>query len=215
MKRMDIIIFGASGRTGFELVRQALFQGHSVTAFVRKQGRLRLLDDEDLLVIEGDLNDPEQVRVAMRGKHAVISALGVSKTLHHDPEVVKGVATIVQAMRAENIHRLIYLSVFLAGSKPGQFSFFVEKILKRIIHKEIHDHEAKEKIIYEHATGYTVVRATRLTDSPLTGKYRHGETIAIRNFIPSITRADVAHFMLKQLGDGTYVNKAVLVTGNH
>lgn len=211
---MDIIIFGASGRTGFELVRQALFQGHSVTAFVRKQGRLQLLVDENLLVIEGDLNDLEQVRVAMRGKHAVISALGVSKTLHHDPEVVKAIATIVQAMRAESINRLIYLSVFLAGSTPGQFSFFVEKILKRIIHKEVHDHEAKEKIICGHTGAYTIVRATRLTDSPFTGKYRHGETIAIRNFLPSITRADVAHFILKQLGDGTYVKKAVRVTGN-
>jgi hypothetical protein len=117
-------------------------------------------------------------------------------------------------MRAEGIGRLIYLSVFLADSKRGQFSFFVEKILKRIIHKEVLDHEAKEKIICAHVGAYTIVRATRLSDSPFTGKYRHGETIAIRNFLPSITRADVAHFILKQLGDGTYVNKAVLVTGN-
>ena len=209
---MDIIIFGASGRTGFELVRQALFQGHRVTAFVRKQGRLQTLNDENLQIIEGDLNDAEQLRVAMRGKQAVISALGVSRTLHHDPEVVKGIAAIVQAMKAEKINRLIYLSVFLANAKPGQFSFFAEKILRRIIHKEVDDHEAKEKMVCG-AGAYTIVRATRLTDHPFTGQYRHGEAIAIRNFLPAVARADVAHFMLQQLGDGTYVNKTVFVTG--
>jgi hypothetical protein len=211
---MNIIIFGGSGRTGAELIRQSLKQGHRVTVFTRKQLKRSHIEDENLTVVKGDLNNMEAVRAAMVGKNAVISALGVSKTLHHDPEVVKGVATIVKAMKAENIKRCIYLSVFLAQSKPGQFSFFVNNVLKRIIGKEVRDHELKETLIRDHVKEYVIVRAVRLTDEPATGNYRHGENIAIKKFLPSITRADVAHFMLQQLVNPTYMNKAVLITGN-
>ena len=210
---MDIVIFGASGRTGIELVRQALFYGHRVTAFVRKRDSFQYPMVPNLIVVEGSLNDPDQVLAVVRGKHAVISALGVSKTLHHDPEVVRGINMVVHAMNKEKVNRLIYLSVFLADSKPRQFSFFVDKILSRIIRREVQDHEAKEKIIRDHIKAYTIVRPTRLTNWPLTGKYRHGETIAIGDFIPSVSRGDVANFMLKQLDGVTYLGKSVLITG--
>jgi hypothetical protein len=149
----------------------------------------------------------------MVGKDAVISALGVSKTLHHDPDVVKGVGTIVKAMEAERIKRCVYLSVFLAHSKPGQFSFFANNVLKRIIRKEVLDHEAKENIVRDKVKEYVIVRAVRLTDGPATRGYRHGENIAIKNFLPAIPRADVADFMLQQLEDPTYTNKTVMITG--
>src|SRR5262245_57924131 len=121
---MNLIIFGGSGRTGVELIRQLLHLGHHVTAFVRERKRLAHFQDKHLTVIEGNLTDIEQVRAAISGKDVVISALGVSKTLHHDPTVIQGIATIVKAMELENISRFIYVSVFLAYSKPGQFSFF-------------------------------------------------------------------------------------------
>jgi hypothetical protein len=212
MKRVSMIVFGASGRTGIELIHQALFQGHHVTAFVRRHASLRDVLDPNLLVIEGDLNNLGQVRNAMRGRQVVISTLGVSKTLHHDPDVVKGIFTITQAMKEENIHRMIYLSVFLANARPRQFSFFVDKILSRLIRKEIDDHEVKEKIVSDNVKVYTIVRATRLTNKPLTGNYHHGEMIAIRNLLPSVSRANVAHFILKQLEQGAYTNKAAFVT---
>ncbi len=211
---MNIVIFGASGRTGTELVRQALAQGHRVTAFVRNQARLRHIHHQNLTVVEGDLNNAAQVSSAMRGNHAVISALGVSKTLRHDPEVVRGISVIVNAMEKEKIDRLVYLSVFLAYAKPRQFSFFVHNILRKIIRKEVLDHEQKERLIRERVKAYTMVRACRLTDKPFTGNYHHGETIAIKNFLPSVPRADVAHFMLSQLADTTYLNKPVLLTAN-
>jgi hypothetical protein len=211
---MNIIIFGASGRTGSALLRQALLQGHQVTAFVRKQANVKHPKHQNLVVFEGDLNSLEHVRAAMYGKEAVVSALGVSRTLRHDPDVIQGIATIVNAMAKEEIDRFIYLSVFLANNQCKQFSFFAEKVLKKIIRREIEDHESKERIIRDGVKDYTIVRATRLTDDPLTRKYRHGERIVIKNFLPSIPRADVAHFMVKQLVETTYRNRAVLLTSS-
>jgi putative NADH-flavin reductase len=209
---MNLIIFGGSGRTGVELVRQALKEGHNVTVFVRDRSKLTQFRDKNLTIIEGDINDLAAVRRALAGQDAALSALGVSKTLRHDPEVVKGIATIVRAMNEARVKRFVYLSVFLAHSKPGQFSF-VNNILRRIIRKEVHDHEVKEDIIRKSLDEYCIVRAVRLTDGSATGAYRAGENIVINDFLPSITRADAARFMLQQLNNSNHINKAVLLTG--
>ncbi|MBX2925002.1 MAG: NAD(P)H-binding protein [Chitinophagaceae bacterium] len=211
---MDIIIFGASGRTGLALVQQALSLDHTVTAFVRQKSKMGTINHKNLHVIEGDILNLEQVKAAIAGKDAVISALGVSKTLHHDPVVIDGIATIVKAMKDEGVNRCIYLSVFLACNKSGQFSFFAEKILKRIIGKEVNDHQIKEQLIHRKVDHYTIVRAARLTNKPFTGKYRHGENLELKAFLPSVSRANVAHFILQQLTPAAYINKAVLVSEN-
>ena len=205
---MNITIFGASGKTGSILVNEALRKGHHVTAFVRQASRINLRH-KNLQVVEGSLKNMDQLRSALAGKQAVISALGVSKTLHHDPEVIEGISHIVQAMAKENVPQMIYQSVFLTETGPGEFSFFVRNILKRIIRKEVEDHRVKEKLIREAVTNYTLVRPVRLTNGPFTGKFHHGIMIASTDFLPSISRADVAYFMLQQLTDETYRNKAV------
>lgn len=205
---MHITIFGASGRTGCELLGQALQQGYYVTAFVRQASRITQRH-ENLQIVEGSLRNIDLVQTAVAGRQAVISALGVSKTLQHDPEVIEGIRNIVQAMAKENVQRFIYESVFLAHSQPGEFSFFARKILKRIIREEVEDHQVKEKLIRAGVQEYTIVRPVRLTDGSFSGKFHHGVAITSNEFIPSIARADVAHFMLRQLTDRMYVNKAV------
>ena len=205
---MNLAIFGASGRTGSELLHQALQQGHHITAFVRRSSRIALRH-RNLHVMEGSLENVDQLRIALAGKQAAISALGVSKTLHHDPQVIKGVENIVKAMAKEGVPRFVYQSVFLANSQQGEFSFFARNILKRIIRKEVEDHQVKENLIREGVKDYTLVRPVRLTLDPFSGSFYHGAMITSGEFLPSIGRADVAHFMLRQLTDRTYSNKAV------
>lgn len=212
-KPASIVIFGASGKVGRELTRQALALGFTVTVFVRREASVAQFA-EKLTVRVGDITDEAQVRQAIRGKDAVLSALGVSRTLHHDPEVVRGVRTIAAAMAAEGVSRFIYLSVFLAHARARQFSFFVHNVLHRIIRKEVLDHEEKENIVASGAATYTIVRATRLVQKPASGHYRTGVTLAIKEFLPSVSVGDVAQFMLLQLDDQTYLNQKVYITGN-
>jgi hypothetical protein len=207
---MNITIFGASGQTGSLLLEQALKQGHHVTAYVRKASRVKMRH-QNLQVIEGNLNNMELLCKSLKGRQAVISALGVSKTLHSDPEVVQGIRNIVMAMARENVTRLIYMSVFLADSKPGEFSFFARRILKYIIRKEVEDHELKERIVRECVNDYTLVRPVRLHNKAFPGKFHHGETITSDAILPSISRADVSSFIIQQLTDRTYNRKAVRI----
>lgn len=74
---MKLIIFGASGKTGRQLVEQALAQGHAVTAFVRNPAKLKLTHP-NLQIAEGDMLNVESVERGVRGQDAVLSALGVT-----------------------------------------------------------------------------------------------------------------------------------------
>jgi putative NADH-flavin reductase len=74
------------------------------------------------------------------------------------------------------------------------------------------DHEAKEALIKQSHLNWTIVRAARLTNGPRTGAYLSSENIGANSIIPTISRADVADFMLKQLTCDTYLHKAAGVT---
>src|SRR5690349_2998072 len=111
---MNILVFGASGKTGHELVQQGLLQGHSVTAFVRDPAKLTVKNDR-LKVVKGDVKDPAAVASAMKNQDAVLSALGVSKPLKSDPVVIEGIRNIIRAMQQMNVKRFIYLSFMAVG----------------------------------------------------------------------------------------------------
>ena len=73
---MKLLVFGASGGTGRQLVERALAQGHQVTAFVRDPAKLPLTH-QNLRVAQGDALRYDTVEPAVAGQDAVLSALGV------------------------------------------------------------------------------------------------------------------------------------------
>lgn len=88
---MNLLVFGASGSAGHELVRQSLEQGHVVTAFVRNPAKLTV-KHQNLKAFQGDVKDIVPVERAVTGQGAVLCALGVSRPLKRDPVVVEGIA---------------------------------------------------------------------------------------------------------------------------
>src|SRR5262245_24184765 len=103
---LRLLIFGASGKTGHELVNQALAQGHLVTAFVRTPSKLRI-SHNSLNVIQGDATDYRAVENAVKGHDAVFSTMGAASPLKFDQTVVDGVKNIVKAMEATGIGRFV------------------------------------------------------------------------------------------------------------
>jgi hypothetical protein len=111
-------------------------------------------------------------------------------------------------MAQANVKRLVYQSTFLVAQNRHELGFFVNKVLPFILGQEIADHEQKENIVRASNLDYTIVRPSTLTNGPITEKYRHGERILSSSLISPISRADVAAFMLRQLSDTTYLDKA-------
>jgi putative NADH-flavin reductase len=202
---MQLAMLGGSGRIGRHLLTWALEAGHEVRALARTGQSLA--PAAGLTVVSGDATDGVAVAETVAGADAVLSALGPrgAKT----PDLLASAARdIVAAMDKAAIHRLICVSAagaFIQGDPDT--GTLIKWVLPRVLAKTFADVREMEAIVAASNLDWTVVRAARLVDMPLTGKYR------VRPDYPpaggrKIARADVAHFMASVLTDGSWVCQA-------
>jgi putative NADH-flavin reductase len=207
--RLRVLIIGASGGTGRQLVRQALEQGHRVTAFVRKRKRLKI-EHPNLRVVEGDVMKPDTLDAAMEGQSVVVSALGHKRLFWPTRILSRGTENIIRAMQQHRVPRLIVESSLGVGNTVGRLGLpatflFVPSVLPFYFWDRVRQEELiAEKIDID----WVIVRPAVLTNGPFRGKYRHGFNVGNYIWLRRISRADVADFMLKQLNDDTYVGRA-------
>jgi putative NADH-flavin reductase len=203
---MKILIFGASGATGQKLVSQALNDDHVVTAFVRNPSKLQAHNDR-VRIFKGDVNNYQSVMAALQNQQAVISALGAASPFKRDFTLINGIQNIVTAMVKGDPKRLIYQSFLGVREGRRELGFLINKVLPIPLRNIILDHESKESIIVNSNLNWTIIRCPMLTNGSFTGDYRDGEHITSTSILPSISRADVADFMLKQLSEFKYFLK--------
>jgi putative NADH-flavin reductase len=208
-----IAIFGASGQTGQQLTRQALKQGYAVKALVRNPAKLTT-QNPNLKVIQGDLTDPAQVEETVRGTDAVLSVIGAAKGSPSDIKVIAN-RNIGAAMQKNGVKRYIRLSSAAFGEpEPGDAVSLGNKILgalaKTMMAAEVQDERQSAALTKESDLDWTLVRAMApLNNQPAKGHYQAGRMgVEVKS---SISRADVASFMLDELKHGKYVRQAPVV----
>lgn len=194
---------GATGLTGRELLKQALAAGHEPTALARDAGKLA--DLPDIPVVVGDVLQPASLTQAFVGQEAVLSALGGAKGSPPDIRS-KGLRNVIDAMRQQDVRRLVALSALGAGDSRGQSGFVHSKVIAPLFLKKIlADQTAMEEVVRSSGLQWTLVRATRLTNGPASGK---AEVMSRGGGMASkVSRTDIATFMVQQLSDLTYVGK--------
>ena len=207
---MKVLVFGASGKTGREVVRQALARGFAVTAFVRETARLPLAH-ANLRLVKGQLADSKAVAKVVAGHTAVISTLGVGTPLAHDPVVIEGIKAIARAAEHASVERLLYMSFIGVSDSRDAAGFLLKRLASTLLRHEVADHEIKESVVTDCLVDWTIVRPPKLTNGRLTAAYRVGEDIRARSPLPLMSRADVADFMLRQLSDAAFIRKAVRI----
>ena len=207
---MNLVVFGASGGTGREIIEQALEQGHDVTAFVRDPKKLTIRNN--LHIIEGDaLNDQSAIARAIAGRDAIISALGRANSLKSAGLIASSMAAIVPAAKKHYVRRLILISAFGVGDNSRNAPL-VPRLMYRLLLGDIYrDKKAGEDIVKASGLDWTILHPVMLTTGPRTGTYRSGERLDLRG-IPKVSRADVAHFALAQLEDKTFLRKTVVIS---
>jgi putative NADH-flavin reductase len=192
---MRILVLGATGGIGQEIVRQAVEHGHAVTAFVRARGRLDELDGR-ISVVQGDLLNSHQLEEVMVGKDAVASGFGprvpISK---RDSHLLQGFANaLTSAMLHAGVQRVVAVSVaFLFKDAIIPPAYLAGRLFFPDLLADASD---MENILETSGLDWTIVRPPRLTDKPYTGAYRVREDHLPR-FGFTISRADVADFVLK------------------
>jgi putative NADH-flavin reductase len=207
---MKLAIFGATGKTGKSLVEQALAAGHSVTTLARNPEKLGITH-ANLRMVKGDVLDANAVAETLRGADAVLTTLGPAPDA--PPDVLsRGVGNIIHAMRAAGLMRLIVMSSLGIGDSKRQvpFAFKMACLLIPVLRRSMKDHEITDQLVRESGLDWTLVRAGGLRDGPAMANYKSGlDRTTIAGWI---NRPDVADFMLKQVGDASYVRKTPWVT---
>lgn len=209
---MKLIIIGSTGRTGQQIVAQALEQGHEVTAFARSPEKLNQTH-EKLQVAQGNVMDFASVEHAIQGQDAVLCSLGMPKIMDKSQLRANGTKNIISAMKKTAVKRFICQSSFGAGDSHEVLPFHYKYLIAPLFMRHLYsDHNMQENYIRESQLDWTIVRPGTLTDGKLTGSYQHGFTAKNKTVQAKISRADTADFMLKQLADDCYLYKAPYIS---
>lgn len=204
---MNIVIFGASGRTGRHLIEQAIEQGHTVTAFARTPAKIQT-NHTNLHIKQGNVLDPMAVEQAIAGHEFVLCALGRNSG-EPTTALAEGTRNIIQAMEKHNIRRIVCVSA--AGFLGERADFLIGKILFWFFGRYLtllfdtmkQQYQELEKSNLE----WIAVRPILLNEGPRKGNYRVA-TVGIPSKGYRINTGDVAEFMLRQLVSNEYVQKA-------
>ena len=203
-----VLVVGATGGTGRELVSQALEQGYEVTAFVRDPAKLQLTHPR-LKITRGDVLDANSVDAAVRDQDAVVSALGHRRLFVPSRVQTDGTRNILRAMEAHGVRRFVCETALGLGNSAGRMgllgTFFVLPVILPIY---FWDKSRQEQVIAASPLEWVIVRPGVLTNGAKRGVYRHGYDVGSYIWPARIGRADVADFMLNQLTDDQYLQTA-------
>ena len=208
---MRLAIFGAEEGMGRALTETALEAGHAVRTHASelREYPLRSLDYDRLTVTEGDAYDVRAVEDMLRDADAVCSAIG--RNTDRPPGVTpsEGTANVLGAMDQFLVLRIVSASAVGVGNSADHVS--LGHRLRGLFDRDrLADLERQERLLRESDSEWVVVRSPRLTNGPRTDDYRVGTDVET-DLRSSVSRVDLAAFMIAQATEDTYLRRAVTI----
>jgi uncharacterized protein YbjT (DUF2867 family) len=212
---MNLLVIGATGPSGREIVSQALAQGHAVTALVRNAPKAAFPTSVKLAV--GDILDTSSLEKASTGQEAVICSLGsaISGPFKEITLLSEGTRNLVAAMKSRGVRRLICLTGIGAGESQGHGPWYYNWLFQPLVLRGVyHDKTRQGEIVRASGLDWTLVRPAILTSGLAKG------VPAVKAFtqlagihVSTISRADVAAFCLRDLVDKHHQRQAPVIAG--
>ena len=209
--RSKILVLGATGGTGRLMVSQALARGHEVTALVRSPEKAGDLKGARLIV--GDVREEKALRDALRGQDAVVSALGTPASPFREVKLLStATRALVTAMKAEQVSRLVCITGMGAGDSAGHGGFLFDRLIFPFLLKNVYaDKDRQEAVVRDSGLDWVLVRPSVLNDKPGRGAIRAMTDLSDFHG-GSISRQDVATFVLDQLQRDNWLHRSPLIT---
>jgi uncharacterized protein YbjT (DUF2867 family) len=205
---LRLLVVGATGGTGRELVAQALERGHEVTALARDPAALRI-EHARLRAMRGDVLDPASLDLAVHGQDAVLCALGHRHFYPPSRILSDGTRNLIGAMEAHGVRRFVCETSLGIGDSAGRMGLYYSVIVIPLVLPFYYwDKARQERVIAESRVPWVIVRPAALQNRARRGVRRHGPGVGSLLLTRAIPRADVAAFMLDQLTDDTYLGAA-------
>jgi putative NADH-flavin reductase len=211
---MKLLIIGATGATGRELVNQAIMQGHEVTALVRDAAKAAFAPSVKMAM--GDVLDASSLKSALVGQEAVICSLGsaASGPFKEMTLLSEGTRNLVAAMQAQSVNRLVCITGVGAGDSEGHGPWYYNWLIQPLMLRGVYrDKTRQEGIVRGSRLDWTLVRPAILTNGAAKGVEAVRAFTALAGInVGTISRSDVAAFCLRELADGHYRHQAPVIT---
>jgi uncharacterized protein YbjT (DUF2867 family) len=202
---MNLLVLGATGRTGRLVVEQALAAGHGVTALVRSPEKLKMVNS-NVRVVAGEATDKSALSEALEGADAVISTLGGTGSV-----IADSTQAVVAAAHEAGVSRIVVLSSWLVERERMDA---VTRLLTGIaMGQMIKDKSAGEEALRQSDLDWTIVYASILTDGPASGSAAVVPEGTKRGMSQKISRADVAAWLLEAATSDQESRRSVGITG--
>jgi putative NADH-flavin reductase len=210
---MNLSIFGGTGATGKLLTERSLAAGHRVKVLARRPQNFPFRDRVEM--VQGDAKDLAAVRETVRGSDLVFNALG-ARSLGKEDVLEIAVPLIVTAMQEQRVRRIIALGSSGAldtalDKQPAYRRWIVENIVyKTLLKWPVASQRAQYAALSTSGLDWTMVMPPMLTNDAARGSYRLDGDALPRNG-SRIARADVADFMMLQIGNPQWVRRGVYI----
>jgi len=209
-----VLIIGASRGIGLETVKAALLAGHNVRALARSAARIPI-QNPGLDRVAGNALDSSAIRSTLDGVDVVVQTLGVDvaprSIFERTTLFSQSTRIIVDAMKAAGVKRLIAVTGLGAGNSRGHGGIIYDSVVFPLLLKRVYDDkDVQEWIIKSSGLDWTIVRPGLLTNRPATGHYRILTAAGDWRF-GTISRADVADFIVRQIDDRKLIGTTPLL----
>ncbi len=211
---MKLIIFGATGMVGKQLVQQALFKKHQVKAFGRNVYTTDYLPaasgevTENLQLVQGALFDENEVYHAIKGCDAVVSAIGGSMD-GTDKTRTLGMKNIIKQMHKAGVNRIIGIGG-LGVLNADENSLLVDQEDYPAAYKAVGlEHKKAYELLDESGLEWTFVCPPNIINEGVTGSYVTNAAYPPEQNQYKINAGDLAMFILNELEKNEYVKQRV------
>ena len=206
---MKLLVLGGTGGTGRHVVSQGLEKGHAVTVLARESARVDI-QHERLRIVEGDVTNNAALGKAMRGQDAVISAIGRGMSFRSENLIERSVPGILVTMQTHGIRRLMFTSAMGVGESYRDAPVMAKIFFRTLLRGIYADKAIGDQLVRNSRLDWTILHPVRLSDGPLTKKYRVAERLPLSG-MPEVSRADTAHFIVDRLNDPTTFHKTLIL----
>jgi putative NADH-flavin reductase len=207
---IKIAVIGSTGKSGKYLVKHLISRGFHLRLLIRNPESCQIKSPL-VEIIEGDVKDYTKVRTLIDGCQAVISTLGLGQTPNETSIFSQSTKNVIRSMNESKVQRYIVitgLNVNTPFDKKSPNTKSATDWMFTNYPASTTDKQIEYNILAESNINWTLVRLPMIEQTDTRSKIN----VCLEDCQgDKISATDLAHFLIDQLFEDTYIRKAPFI----